>query len=176
MTGVRIGLLLWGFLFIAFSGMVATEDAPEDESFITPAMVVQAGDDPAVTESSVQRASVGLSSLARLVVLSNGRLKPLATHAIEALQPLFDKEMLSSQDALVVYAGLLFNPGAWFEVDVFRPGPELSTALFSKPEQKMSFMDILAHQEELSAIIQAESGMGLAEGMPLSAEMSELGE
>lgn len=107
-----------------------------------------------------------LSPLARLVVQSNGRVKPLPTHAREALQPLFDEDLFSHQDALVIYTGLLLNPPAWLEVECFLPGPELSMELFQTPDRKMSFMDVVESQEKLDALIQSGMGMGGGQDSP----------
>lgn len=71
-----------------------------------------------------------VSAAADLIVLSNGRLKPLATHARETMQLILGEAQRSGTSSLATYCSLLFDMEAWAERPLIPCGEELARELF----------------------------------------------
>jgi hypothetical protein len=117
------------------------------------------------------------SALAQVVVMSNGRMKPLATHAREVVRRLFGEDHTAGFRALSIYGSILLEPHAWLDTPCLAPGRELGMELFRDPERLVSPNEVNAVHSRLVSFIQSARGMeGMGEGVRSSQMMRTLGE
>ncbi|MBU0755536.1 MAG: hypothetical protein KJ645_10390, partial [Planctomycetes bacterium] len=100
-----------------------------------------------------------LSLLGDLVVMSNGRMKPLATHARETVRSIFGKAPFAGRAALETYASILFQPERWLKQDIFVPGPLLAEELFGRTDVRLSPEQVDQAHSALVGFVQAARGM-----------------
>jgi cytochrome c-type biogenesis protein CcsB len=131
----------------------------------------------AVDRTVTKRTPPDTSALGRVVVMYNGRMKPLATHAREAVRRLFGEDHPAGFEALSTYASILLEPQAWLSTPCLAVGRELGMEVFNDPEALVSPNDVNAAHSRLVSIIQRARGMsGMGEGMQSSHMMKALGD
>lgn len=105
---------------------------------------------------------VDTSSMQDMVVMYNGRMKPLSTHARESVRRALGETEESGLKALDTYASLLLDPESWEKEKFITPEEELALELFGDLDIKLSVADVREASERLRSLIQ--SGRGMEDG------------
>lgn len=108
------------------------------------------------------KGTVDVSSMKDLVVMANGRMKPLTTHARESMRGLDHEIEVAGLTAFETYVAILCAPHTWHGVKWFVPGTDLSIQLFGEPDRKMSLAEISESYDKLRSLIDSTQGMDSA--------------
>jgi cytochrome c-type biogenesis protein CcsB len=106
-----------------------------------------------------EESGLEVSTMAEIVVMSNGRMKPLRSHARESLYQIFGEEAVGPASDLATYVSLLLHPETWQDRECLYPGEELSSEFFEGKEV-LSPAEVSAAHQEVAGFIRQVQGRG----------------
>ncbi|MFH2003088.1 MAG: cytochrome c biogenesis protein CcsA [Planctomycetota bacterium] len=118
--------------------------------------------------------TLDISRMADLVVMANGRMKPLATHARESVREFMGGMREFTASPMAVYVSLLFEPQSWQQRKWIKAGQEIANEMF-QGRMLLSPADVVDAHKPLSILIRkSDSGGGTAKGMTLAEQAGHL--
>lgn len=115
--------------------------------------------------------TLDVSGMADLVVMANGRMKPLSTHARESVRTYRENAGDYFASPLKAYASLLFDPQSWHNRKWIEAGPAIANKLF-KGRTLLSPAEVMDAHKPLSVLIRNSSAEGATTEGKILAEQS----
>jgi ABC-type transport system involved in cytochrome c biogenesis permease subunit len=127
-----------------------------------------------MTKGSTAAGVSSLNAFARIVILDNGRLKPLDTYAGNVLVQFSGKTTFNHKPAIYWLAETLLSPQSAVTDDVLLiNNPEIADALgiASKQHRRYNFSQIMSAMDKLSALAQASGSIPPQQRSPFDREI-----
>ncbi len=120
--------------------------------------------------------TIDLSEMKKILVVSQGRMKPLDTHARETIQRIFEKPRIEGTaglgEALETYVDLLWKPQAWLDKKCLVPGRELAAEVF-EGRMELSPNEVFTARPKLISIVETARRMESAHAAGGAAALEE---